>query len=120
MDRPNQLSVEQLIGQMRADFEASMRRVGEAVNRAPDGRWINGSEVEVLDIMTEFRRKTFETALQMRVDASEGDFSPGGSGDQASQAEQGSLNAVDLERQRPGDPLSPALPFPGPGHDHSR
>ena len=98
MDRQNQLSVDGLIEQMRAEFEASMRRVGEAVNRAPDGRWINGSEVEVLDIMTEFRRKAFETALQMRVDASEGEFSPCGSGDQAAQAKQGPLAAIDTER----------------------
>jgi hypothetical protein len=28
--------------------------------------------------MTEFRRKTYETALQMRVDEAEGAFSPGG------------------------------------------
>lgn len=120
MDRQYYLSVERFIEQMREEFEASMRRVGEAVNQAPNGRWISGSEMAVLDIMTEFRRKAFETALQMRVDASEGEFSPGGSSQRPAQAEQGALAAIDPERQRAGGPVSPALPFPGPGHDHSR
>jgi hypothetical protein len=78
MDRQVQLSTEQLIEQMRGEFEQTMRRVADAVNQAPDGQWINGSEVQVLEAMTEFRRKTYETALQMRVDEAEGAFSPGG------------------------------------------
>ena len=91
MDRQFHLSVDQYVERMRGAFEESMRRVADAVNRAPDGRWINGSEVEVLAVMTEFRRRAFETALQMRVDAGEGDFSPGGSSDRPAQAEQGTV-----------------------------
>lgn len=79
MDRQVQLSTEQFIEQMRGEFEQTMRRVADAVNQAPDGQWINGSEVQVLEAMTEFRRKTYQTALQMRVDEAEGAFSPGGS-----------------------------------------
>ena len=89
MDRQFHLPVERFIERMREVFEESMRQVGDAVNRAPDGRWISGSEGAVLDIMTEFRRKTFETALQMRVDAGEGDFSPGGHIDRETKAKQG-------------------------------
>lgn len=81
MDGQVQITAEAFIAQMRGEFEQAMRRVADAVNQAPDGRWINGSEVQVLEIMTEFRRKSFETALQMRVDAAEGAFSPGGCGD---------------------------------------
>jgi hypothetical protein len=78
MDRQVQISPEQFIERMRSEFEQTMRRVAGAVNQAPDGAWINGSEVQVLEATTEFRRKTYETALQMRVDQAEGAFSPGG------------------------------------------
>ena len=82
MDRQAvQLPVEQFLEQMRGEFERTMREVADAVNRAPDGQWINGSEVQVLEAMTEFRRKAYETALQMRLDQAEGAFSPGGSDD---------------------------------------
>jgi hypothetical protein len=89
MDRQYCLPVDQYIQRMRGEFEKAMRQVANAVNQAPDGRWINASEVEVLEVMTEFRRKAFETALQMRVDAAEGAFSPGGSDHRQAQAEQG-------------------------------
>jgi hypothetical protein len=87
MDRQFHFSAEQYMERMRGVFEQAMRQVADAVNQAPDGRWINGSEVQVLEAMTEFRRKAFETALQMRVDAVEGDFSPGGSDERQAQAE---------------------------------
>jgi len=78
MDRQVCLSVEQFIQQMRGPFEQAMRQVADAVTQAPDGLWINGSEVQVRDVMAEFRRKAYQTALQMRVDAAEGAFSTGG------------------------------------------
>jgi len=86
MDRQVQLSTDRFIEQMRGDFEQTMRRVADAVNQAPDGAWINGSEVQVLEVMSEFRRKAYETALQMRVDEAEGAFSPGGSNDTGEEA----------------------------------
>jgi hypothetical protein len=88
MDRQVAVSVEQFISQMREDFEESMRRVAAVVNQAPDGQWINASECPVRDIMNEFKRKAYEKALQMRVDAAEGDFSPGGPQDLQENAEQ--------------------------------
>jgi hypothetical protein len=89
MDRQIQLSVEQYIQQMQGEFVEAMRRVAEAVNQAPDGQWINGSEVQVLEAMTEFRRKAFEKALQMRVDEAEGAFSPGGPPNAQAETKQG-------------------------------
>lgn len=82
-----QFPAQQFIEQMRGEFEQAMRQVADAVNRAVDGQWINGSEVQVLETMTEFRRKAYETALQMRVDEAEGAFSPGGPGDVEEKAE---------------------------------
>jgi hypothetical protein len=39
--------------------------------------------------MNEFKRKVHQKALQMRLDAAEGDFSPGGPQDLQEDAEQG-------------------------------
>lgn len=61
---------------MRAEFERTMEEVAKAVNDAPDGRWIRGSEEKVRDVMAEFRRIAFEKALQMRTDAAEASFPP--------------------------------------------
>ena len=91
MDRQFYLSVDQYVERMHGEFEQAMRQVANAVNQAPNGRWINGSEVQVLAVMTEFKRKAFEMALQMRVDAAEGDFSPGGSNDRQAEAGQGEV-----------------------------
>ena len=120
MDRQTQVPVEQYLQRMRVEFEQTMRRVIEAVNAAPDGRWINGSEVEVRDVMAEFRRKAFEAALQMRVNAAEGAFSPGGPGDEAKEAEQGAPGAFDHDDQRAGVDAASALPLRGRRHQHAK
>jgi hypothetical protein len=120
MDRQTQVPVEQYLKQMRVEFEQAMRRVIEAVNAAPDGRWINGSEVEVRDVMADFRRKAFQTALQMRVDAAEGAFSPGGSGGEAKEAEQGARAALDADDQRAGGRAASPLPLGVRGQQHAK
>jgi hypothetical protein len=89
MDRQVEISAEQFISQMRGEFEETMRQVAAAVNAAPNGQWINASECPVRDIMNEFKRKAQQKALQMRVDAAEGAFSPGGSQGLQENAEQG-------------------------------
>ena len=89
MERLPELSAEQLIERTREQFEQLMRDVAGAVNAAPEGRVINGSEEPVRDLLGEFRRRVYETALQMRVDAAEAAFSPGGPPDSPAQAEQG-------------------------------
>jgi hypothetical protein len=118
MDRQVQLPVEQFIEQMRGEFEQAMRQVAGAVNQAPDGQWINGSEVQVLEVMSEFRRKAFETALQMRVEEAEGAFSPGGRVKAQEEAEQGKRLTLEPERQRAGGSASPALSRPRRRHQH--
>jgi hypothetical protein len=89
MDRLPELSADGLLERTRGEFERLMREVAAAVNAAPEGRVISGSEEQVRDLLGEFRRAVYQTALQMRVDAAEAAFSPGGPGDSASQAEQG-------------------------------
>ena len=89
MDRLPALSANELIERTREQFEGLMREVAAAVNAAPEGQVISRSEEQVRDLLGEFRRRVYETALQMRVDAAEAAFSPGGPADGASQAEQG-------------------------------
>lgn len=84
-----QVSPELFVGAMRQETEQMLRQVMQAVNQAPDGAWINGSENEVRDLLGEYRRRVFEKALQMKNDAVEGAFSPGGPGDRPAAQEQG-------------------------------
>jgi len=78
MDRLPKFETEQLIERMRSEFELLMKQVAQAVNDAPQGRVIVDSEEKVRDFLGEFRRSTFQAALQLRVDAAEAAFSPGG------------------------------------------
>jgi hypothetical protein len=61
---------------MKDETEQYVKDVMEAVNKAPDGAWIAGSEERVRDLSAEMRRKVFERALQQRVDAAEAAFPP--------------------------------------------
>jgi hypothetical protein len=78
MDRLPKFSAQQLAERMRVEFEQLMNQVAQAVNDAPEGRVIVDSEEQVRDLLGEFRRSTYQTALQLRVDAAEAAFSPGG------------------------------------------
>ncbi len=108
MDGLAKLDRDELIARMRADFERTMCQVAQAVNGAPDGHLIDGSEEQVRDVLGEFRRRAFETAAQMRVEATEAspDFSPGEGGVGASR----DVGAFDAQLQRPGGTASPPLP----------
>jgi len=75
-----QVCTESFVEAMRQETEQMLREVMQAVNQAPDGAWINASETKVRDRIGEYRTRVFEKALQMRADAVEGAFSPGGRG----------------------------------------
>jgi len=81
MERLPKMDVAAFVAAMQEEFEKAMRSVGEAVNGAAEGHVIDGSEERVRDVLGEFRVRAFERALQMRVDAAEAAFSPGGGGD---------------------------------------
>lgn len=76
MDEVPQLSREEYVEAMRQVFEQAMRQVADAINDAPAGQVIAGSEEQVRDLFGEFRRRAYEVGLQMRVDAAEAAFSP--------------------------------------------
>lgn len=48
-----------------------MRQVMAALNAAPAGNIIGGSEHRVKHLMDEFKRKTFEAATQLAADSNE-------------------------------------------------
>lgn len=100
MDRLLAMDADAFATRMQADFQRVMKQVADAVNAAPTGNVISGSEMQVRDLMAEFRRKAFETAVQMRIDSTESSFSPSvGRGGQA-QGQQGAGRAKHAKRQR--------------------
>ncbi len=66
----------QLADALKHEFDAYARAVMDAVNDAPDGQWIGGSEEQVRDLSAEFRRTVFQKAVQQRIDAAEAAFPP--------------------------------------------
>lgn len=112
MDRLSQIDKDELIQRMRSEFERTMAEVTQAVNGALDGHLINGSEERCRDVLGEFRRLAYETAVQMRVEATEADpsFSPGKPG----APRPGQPDDADLLRADPGAP--PAVRQPGRRH----
>ena len=61
---------------MEQEMQKYLQSVMAAVNAAPNGAWLAGSEEQVRDLSAEFRRRVFEQAVQMRVDAAEAAFPP--------------------------------------------
>ena len=61
---------------MRAKFEETLGRVADAINHAPPGHVISGSEEQVRDLFADLRRQAYEAGLQMRADAAEAAFPP--------------------------------------------
>jgi hypothetical protein len=71
-----ELSRDEFVKRMRETVEAVLGKVADAINEAPPGQVISGSEEQVRDLFADLRQHAFETGLQMRVDAAEAAFSP--------------------------------------------
>ena len=76
MESTPQLSRQEFIERMRQKVEEALGRVADAVNQAPPGQIIAGSEEQVRDLFADLRRDAYEMAVQMRVDAAEAAFPP--------------------------------------------
>jgi hypothetical protein len=76
METSPRVPPERFAESMKQEFEEFAKQVMEAVNDAPDGQWIAGSEEEVRDLCAAMRQRVFEKALQNRVDAAEAAFPP--------------------------------------------
>src|SRR4051812_3073997 len=76
MEFTPKLSRDEFIQRMREKMEEALGRVADAINEAPPGQIIAGSEEQVRDSFADLRQHAYETGLQMRVDAAEAAFSP--------------------------------------------
>jgi hypothetical protein len=76
MESTPKLSRDEFLKQMRTKMEEALGKIADAVNEAPPGRIIAGSEEQVRDVFADLRKNAFETALQMRIDVAEAAFPP--------------------------------------------
>lgn len=76
MQNSTQVSPQEFVESLKDQTDAYLKSVIQAVNLAPDGKWIVGSEEEVRDLSEDFRRQVFQAAVQQRIDAAEAAFSP--------------------------------------------
>ena len=76
MSQSPKVSPEAFVESMREEVDQYVKQMMEAVNNAPDGDWIGGSEEQVRDIAGKMRQRCFEQAVQKRVDAAEAAFPP--------------------------------------------
>jgi len=76
MDKDVKITPEQLAKAMDADYQKLVQQVSAAVNEAPDGAVISGSEELVRETMARFRQKVYEKAIQLRTQAAQTAFSP--------------------------------------------
>jgi hypothetical protein len=78
MESTPKMSRDEYILQMRQDMEELLGKVADAINEAPAGHVISGSEEKVRDLFAELRQRAYEKGLQMRVNAAEAAFPPSG------------------------------------------
>ncbi len=76
MQSSTQVPTQEFVQSLKEQTEAYLKSVMDAVNLAPDGQWIAGSEEQVRDLSEDFRRQVFQQAVQQRIDAAEAAFSP--------------------------------------------
>jgi hypothetical protein len=108
----------EFVAQIQADCRRIMEQVADAVNNAPTGNVISGSEMQVRDLMAELRHKAYQTAVQMRID-------PGAPGSTFSPSEGRGRETAGRQRALPpsrragigqrADQLVPAAVVRGPG-----
>lgn len=89
MDRLLDMDKDEYLRQMREEVDRILGQVADAVNQAADGNVINGSEMQVRDLMGELRKTAYEKAVQMRINSTESNFFPSQGCDGQTQAEQG-------------------------------
>ena len=76
MSQSHRVSPKEFKESVRQEVDEFLEQIMEAVNEAPDGEWISGSEEQVRDLTAAMRQHVFERAVQKRVDAAEAAFPP--------------------------------------------
>ena len=115
MERLLAMDKQEYVARMQAECRRIMEQVADAVNDAPTGNVISGSEMQVRDLMAELRQKAFETAVQMRIDSTESSFSPSGGRGGQTEVEQGSRLTHRVERERADRDVAAAVRGQGAG-----
>lgn len=98
MERLLRMDKQEYVSRMQAECRRVMERIADAVNDAPTGNVINGSEMEVRDLMGQLNQRAYETAVQMRIDSTESSFSPSGGCGRAVETGQGARQPQRSER----------------------
>jgi hypothetical protein len=85
------------------EFQQSLDQAMDAVERAPDGSWISGSEWEIRELFQKLTAQAYERILQAKLDAAEksGAFSPS---EPRGDAGQGQARGGHLDRRWRGSP----------------
>lgn len=89
MDRLLEMDKQEYVSRMLQAARPILEQMADAINAAPTGRVIDGSEMPVRDLAERFRQRAFEMGVQMRIDSTESSFSPSGRRAGPPQAEQG-------------------------------
>jgi hypothetical protein len=76
MEPTPQIERDEYIQQMRQEMEEMLGQVADAINEAPPGYIIAGSEEKVRDLFADLRKRAYEKGVQMRVNAAEAAFPP--------------------------------------------
>ena len=100
MDRLLTMDKQQFVSRMQIECRRIMEQIADTVNAAPTGNVISGSELQVRDLMAELRCKSFEMAVQMRIDSTESTFSPSQGHVGQTQAKEGEGIPQNAQRQR--------------------
>ena len=85
---------------LKGDIDQLLEKTVAAVNAAPGGHVIDGSEEAVRQASAEFRRTLFEKAIQARANAAKAAFSPSGSVKRRGVAVQGDVGGGSSDEQR--------------------
>ena len=109
MERLLTMDKQEYVLRMQAECRRILEQVADAVNHAPTGNVISGSEMQVRDAMAELRQKAFETAVQMRIDSQESNFSPSPGRGGETPGEQGALPPQRADGQRADQLVPPAV-----------
>ncbi len=100
MDRLLTMDKQEYVTRMQQECRRIMEQIADAVNNAPSGNAISGSEMEVRDLMAQLRQKACELGVQMRIDSTESSFSPSAGRQRQTQSGQGTRPPQQLKRER--------------------
>ena len=109
MEELKRMDKEAYVAEMQAECRRIMEQIAEAINAAPTGNVISGSEMQVRDLMAELRQRAFELGVQMRVDSQESTFSPSEGCVGPTAREQGALQPQRADGQQPDQLVAAAV-----------